>query len=127
MRCGAAPKEAAAGGLAGGACMGAFFGAACVLASPAIAADEPFGYLSEREPPAFTLDTTPSPLLSLVDLAPVLLPYVNNAPAFGTPGTVLGGLGERTQVTGDWDGRRSALARRGFFFDAYTTGAFQRV
>jgi hypothetical protein len=110
-----------------GVCARAATIAAALSPLAAIAADEPFGYISEREPTGLTPETPPSPMLSLVDIAPVLLPYVNNAPAFGTPGTVLGDLGVRTQVTGDWGGRRTSLARRGYFFDAYTTGAFQRV
>ena len=41
---------------------------------------------------------------SIANLAPVLLRYFNNGPAFGLPGTVIGDLLDRTQLTGDWGG-----------------------
>lgn len=63
---------------------------------------------------------------SLANMAPVLLPFFNNGPVFGLPGTVVdGGFWNNTQLTGDWGGRRTDLARRGFFFDVYTTSAYQ--
>jgi hypothetical protein len=65
--------------------------------------------------------------VSLINAAPILLPYFNNGPVFGVPGTVLGGLRDRTQLTGDWGGRRTELARRGLFFDLYSTSAWQDV
>lgn len=65
--------------------------------------------------------------ISLVDVAPVLLPYFNNAPTFGTPGTRTGALSERTQLTGDWNGTRTEWARRGVFLDVYTTSAYSNV
>ena len=64
---------------------------------------------------------------SLVNLEPWLLPFVNNAPVFGIPGTVTGNLWTRTQLTGNWGGARKDLAERGWFFDAYTTGVYQNV
>jgi hypothetical protein len=33
----------------------------------------------------------------------------------------------RTQLTGDWEGARTNLAEHGWFFDAYTTSAYQNV
>ncbi len=63
--------------------------------------------------------------VSLADKAPVLLPFFNNAPVYGLPGTVNGGLGERTHLTGDWGGLRSDLARRGLFIDLYSTSTYQ--
>jgi hypothetical protein len=63
--------------------------------------------------------------LSLANAAPVLLPFFNNGPVYGLPGTVLGDFWDRTQLTGDWGGRRTDLARRGVFFDVYTTSAYQ--
>jgi porin len=64
---------------------------------------------------------------SIVNLAPGLLPYFNNAPVFGIPGTVTGSFWDRTQLTGDWGGVRTDLARHGFFFDLYSTSAYQDV
>lgn len=69
----------------------------------------------------------PSTDISLVNVAPLLLTTFNNAPVFGLPGTVLGGLGERTQMTGDWGGARTRLARRGVFVDLYSTSAVQDI
>jgi carbohydrate-selective porin OprB len=65
--------------------------------------------------------------LSIANIAPVLLPYFNNGPVFGLPGTVTGDIANRTQVTGDWGGARTELARRGWFVDVYTTSAYQNV
>jgi porin len=73
--------------------------------------------------------TTPTPPTrkSVVDLAPVLLPFFNNGPVFGIPGTELGNIWERTQLTGDWGGLRTDLARHGLFFDLYSTSTYQDV
>lgn len=65
--------------------------------------------------------------LSLANLAPVLLPYINNGPVFGLPGTVTGDIFTRTQLTGDWGGRRNTLAEKGVFLDVYTTSAYQSM
>ena len=70
---------------------------------------------------------TPSPKKSLVDLAPGLLTFFNNGPVFGIPGTEVGSIWERTQLTGDWGGLRTDLARHGLFFDVYSTGTYQDV
>jgi porin len=68
----------------------------------------------------------PTDKLSLANAAPVLLPFFNNGPVFGLPGTVAdAGFWNNTQLTGDWGGRRTELARNGFFFDVYTTSAYQ--
>jgi porin len=64
---------------------------------------------------------------SVATLAPALLPYFNNGPVFGLPGTEAGGFRRRTQLTGDWGGRRTELARRGWFLDLYSTSAYQNV
>jgi porin len=69
----------------------------------------------------------PTPDASLVDAAPFLLPYFNNGPVFSLPGTVGGDLRHRTQLTGDWGGLRTDLVRHGWFFDLYSTGAYQDV
>ena len=99
-----------------------------------------FGYLNEGAPggppaaapatPALSADDwgpVPTDHLSLANAAPVLYPFFNNGPVFGLPGTVTGGFWERTQLTGDWGGRRTDLARRGVFFDVYTTSADQDI
>jgi porin len=49
----------------------------------------------------------PTNLISLVNAGPVLLPYFNNGPVFGLPGTKTGDFWSRTQVTGDWGGLRT--------------------
>jgi porin len=69
----------------------------------------------------------PTKDVSLVNLSPFFLPYFNNGPVFGLPGTVVGDFTDRTQLTGDWGGVRTKLARRGYFFDLYSTSAYQDV
>jgi porin len=69
----------------------------------------------------------PTKKASLANLAPVFLPFLNNGPVFGLPGTDAGDFRDRTQLSGDWGGLRTDLARHGFFFDLYTTSAFQNV
>jgi porin len=64
---------------------------------------------------------------SLANLAPLLLPYLNNGLVFGMPGTDVGDFWHRTQLTGDWGGARTYLARHGFFFDLYSISAYQDV
>jgi hypothetical protein len=64
---------------------------------------------------------------SLVNREPWLLPFFNNAPVFGIPGTVTGSLLDRTQLTGDWGGARTDLAEHGWFFDVYPTSVYQNV
>jgi hypothetical protein len=65
--------------------------------------------------------------ISIANVAPALLRFVNNGPVYGLPGTVSGGVFERTQLGGDWDGLRARLAQRGVFIDAYSTWAYQDV
>src|SRR5260370_5379607 len=69
----------------------------------------------------------PTKKASLANLAPVFLPFLNNGPVFGLPGTDAGDFRNRTQLSGDWGGLRTDLARHGFFFDLYTTSAYQDV
>ena len=69
----------------------------------------------------------PTGKTSLVNLAPALLPYFNNGPVFGLPGTVTGNFWDRTQLSGDLGGVRTDLARHGLFFDLYSTSAYQSV
>jgi len=64
---------------------------------------------------------------SIANLSPVLLPFFNNGPVFGLPGTVVGDFWQNTQVTGDWGGFRTSLAEHGIFFDLYSTSAYQDV
>ena len=64
---------------------------------------------------------------SIANLSPVLLPFFNNGPVFGLPGTVVGDFWQNTQLTGDWGGFRTSLAEHGIFFDLYSTSAYQDV
>jgi len=69
----------------------------------------------------------PTERASLANLAPFFLPYLNNGPVFGMPGTDAGDFRDRTQLSGDWAGLRTDLARHGLFFDLYSTSAYQDV
>jgi len=69
----------------------------------------------------------PTEKTSLANLAPVLLRYFNYGPVFGIPGTDAGDFWHRTQLSGDWGGARTDLARHGLFFDLYSTSAYQNV
>jgi porin len=69
----------------------------------------------------------PTKKASLANLAPFLLPYFNNGSVFGLPGTEVGDFRRRTQLSGDWGGLRTDLARHGFFFDLYSVSAYQDV
>src|SRR5436189_5649313 len=64
---------------------------------------------------------------SVANLSPVLLPFFNNGPVFGLPGTVVGDFWQNTQLTGDWGGFRTILAKHGIFFDLYSTSSYQDV
>jgi len=64
---------------------------------------------------------------SVATLAPVFLPFFNNGPVFGLPGTKGGDFRHRSQLSGDWCGVRTDLARHGFFFDLYSTSAYQNI
>ena len=77
--------------------------------------------------PADSWGPVPTEKVSLANLAPALLPYFNNGPVFGLPGTEVGDLRHRTQLSGDWGGLRTDLARHGFFFDLYSASAYQNV
>jgi hypothetical protein len=71
--------------------------------------------------------SVPTKRASVANLAPYLLPYFNNGPAFGLPGTDSRDFRYRTQLSGDWGGLRTDLAHHGFFFDLYSTSAYQDV
>ncbi len=80
--------------------------------------------------PAATVDPfgpVPTDKISIANLAPGLIAYFNNGPVFGLPGTVTGDIWSRTQLLGDWGGERTELARKGFFFDIYSTSYYQNV
>ena len=64
---------------------------------------------------------------SIANLSPVLLPFFNNGPVFGLPGTVVGDFWQNTQLTSDWGGFRTSLAAHGIFVDLYSTSAYQDV
>lgn len=85
-----------------------------LIGKVAVAQDGGFGPVSSKKE-------------SLVNKEPWALPFFNNGPVFGVPGTVTGSLWARTQLTGDWGGARTNLAERGWFFDAYTTSVYQNV
>jgi len=87
-----------------------------------------FGHISSPgEAAAGPWGPVPTENVSLVNLAPVLLPYFNNGPVFGMPGTVVGDFWHNTQLSGDWGGLRTDLARHGLFFDLYSTSVYQDV
>jgi len=69
----------------------------------------------------------PTKKASVANLAPYLLPYFNNGPVFGLPGTESRGFRDNTQLSGNWGGLRTDLARHGFFFDLYSTSAYQDI
>ena len=106
----------------------------CFTAAPAVWAQEgleSLRHVGESKPPA---DTSPEPFgavpttkISLLNLAPVLAPYLNNGPVFGLPGTSTDGFFKSTQLTGDWGGERTKLAQHGLFADLYTTSVYQNV
>src|SRR5438094_2899779 len=64
---------------------------------------------------------------SIANLSPVLLPFFNNGPVFGLPGTVVGDFWQNTQLTGDWGGFRTSLTEHGIFFELYSTSSYQDV
>jgi hypothetical protein len=82
---------------------------------------------SSRATAADAWNAVPTEKVSLANLAPFLLPYFNNGPVFGLPGTEVGDFRRRTQLSGDWGGLRTDLARHGFFFDLYSMSAYQDV
>jgi porin len=88
-----------------------------------------FANLSEPQSTTPLEDWGPVPTdkESIANLAPALLPFFNNGPVFGLPGTVTGDFWDQTQLTGDWDGVRTEMTRRGLFIDLYSTSAYQDV
>src|SRR3984893_17621997 len=82
---------------------------------------------SSRATAADSWGPVPTKKASIANLAPFFLPYLNNGPVFGMPGTDTGDFRDRTQLSGDWGGLRTDLARHGLFFDLYSTSAYQDV
>jgi porin len=72
-------------------------------------------------------NTVSTSLLSIVDTAPYILPFFNNGPVFGLPGTIEGGFWHRTQLIGDPNCKRTDLTSRGVFIDLYSTSVYERV
>jgi hypothetical protein len=106
--------------------------AALLVTAVGARAEQNFPGLANLSQPQSTTPMTdwgpvPTDKASIANLAPVLLPFFNNAPVFGLPGTVTGNFWDQTQVTGDWGGTRTELARRGLFFDLYSTSTYQDV
>lgn len=67
-------------------------------------------------------------LTSILDARPEIGYFVNHSPlVFGLPGTVTGGLGTRTQLSGDWGGSRSEMAKGGVLIDVYSTTDYQSI
>src|SRR5260370_5571010 len=52
---------------------------------------------------------------------------MNNGAVCALPGTDVGAFWHRNQLTGNWGGARTDLARRGIFLDLYSTSAYQDV
>jgi len=106
--------------------------AALLVTAVGARAEQNFPGLANLSQPQSTTPMTdwgpvPTDKASIANLAPVLLPFFNNAPVFGLPGTVTGNFWDQTQVTGDWGGTRTELARRGLFIDLYSTSTYQDV
>jgi porin len=83
--------------------------------------------IQSRDRPIDAWQPIPTNYVSLANLAPGLLPFFNNGPVFGIPGTVTGDIWNRTQLTGDWGGVRTDWARHGVFIDVYSTSYYQSV
>jgi porin len=97
---------------------------------PRAAADENFAgfrHVAATQPTAEQWGPVPTQKASLANAAPVLLPFFNNGPVFGLPGTEGGDVWHRTQLTGDWGAARTELAAQGIFLDLYSTSTYQDV
>src|SRR5437588_5089132 len=58
---------------------------------------------------------------SIANVSPVLLPFFNNGPVFGLPGTVVGDFWQNTQLTGAWGGVPKTLRVDGIVLTVYLT------
>jgi len=65
--------------------------------------------------------------ISLANVAPSVFAWFNDGAVFGLPGTRVGGITERTQLTNDWGGLRTKLSRKGVFLNVYNTTAYQQL
>jgi hypothetical protein len=88
---------------------------------------DPSGAPPEATHAALGWGPVPTDKASITNVSPVLLPFFNNGPVFGLPGTVVGDVRQNTQLTGDWGGFRTSLATHGIFVDLYATSAYQDV
>jgi len=62
---------------------------------------------------------------SKLDAVPGLVMYLNHSPfVFGMPGTVTEPFGKATQLTGDWNGARCDMVKRGILVDVYSTSGY---
>jgi porin len=101
-----------------------------LTAAGARAEEHVAGFANLSEPQSTPLEDwgpVPTDKESIANLAPGLLPFFNNGPVFGLPGTVTGDFWDQTQLTGDWDGVRTEMTQRGLFIDLYSTSAYQDV
>lgn len=110
-----------------GICLGALF-----IGTAALAQNGPDGSHSSGPSTGAAVGVAPwgpvpTKKKSIINMEPWLLPFFNNGPVFGIPGTETGNLWRRTQLTGDWGGSRTTLAEHGLFLDAYATSTYQNV
>src|SRR6185503_1929276 len=66
--------------------------------------------MPSRATAAVSWGSVPTEKASVANVAPALLPYFNNGPVFGLPGTEVGDFRHGTQLSGDWGGIRTDLA-----------------
>ncbi len=86
------------------------------------AAKDPAGQAPDDFGPVDT-----KPLWSVANVAPGAYSYFNDGAVFGLPGTRVGPIAERTQLTNDWGGTRAKWARSGVFLNFYNTTAYQQI
>lgn len=103
------------------------FALAGIIAEPSTCHAQNTTTMSSRATAADAWGPVATEKASVANVAPALLPFFNNGPVFGLPGTEGGEFRSRTQLSGDWGGLRTDLARGGLFFDLYSTSAYQNV
>jgi porin len=76
----------------------AFAGAVLATESFAEGNENGFSYVytATPQPPAGPWGRVPGVSVSIANTAPVVLPFLNNGPVFGLPGTVVGDFWQRT-------------------------------
>ena len=77
-----------------------------LAAGNTIASDKPVAAGQTKADP---WGPVPTKGVSLANSLPLFLPYFNNGPVFGLPGTVVGDFRDRTQLTGDWGAFEQSL------------------